>query len=151
MLDPRRIHAEGDHDRVRPHVHLIDEHSQQVQAAEVPAEQLRELGLGAAAEAARDRRPRGAPKRHVAHRVGAGSVAPRGQPREHPAERRLVQQIPAREQLVGGQRNLLVFGTHPRPLHSSERTAERDQPRLVSMPVRQSCPGHACRAGRRHA
>jgi hypothetical protein len=122
---------------VLTHRDPVDEHRQQVDLGEVPAEDLAQASLGGPAEPARDGRTGRSLQFHVTHRGLARSVPTARQARHHAAERHLIEQVSGGEDLVGGQGHFLATGgAHPGPL---------DEQPLLNHPSHQV--GYVGRAG----
>jgi hypothetical protein len=122
VLRPVDADAQGHHAAVLAEVHPVDHQPHQVQLRQVLGQQLGQRGLGGGDEPARDRRTRRA---HcgllgaLTNRLQAHRVAPGRQPGQHALHRHAPEHFGAREQLIGGHRQLpgAIGGAHPRPAH----------------------------------
>jgi len=141
MLRALQVDAER-HDAARlGEVHPVDHQRDQVQSAQVGAEQPSQSGLGLRRELPRHRRPAGGcrdltdllPDRFQADLVAAGR-----QPSEHPVHRHPAEDLGAAEQLIGRHRQLAaaVHRADPRPLHRNAATAQGDRSARVAVPDR---------------
>jgi hypothetical protein len=138
MLGPVQVDAEGDHAGVLAEVDPVDHQAHQVQPGQVAGEQLGQGGVGHGHKPAGDRRlagPGGGLSDLGADRLQAQAIAARGQAAEHPLQRQPTQQLGAREQLVGGHRQLAgaVSGADPGPLDGHAAATQGHRALLVAV------------------
>ncbi len=138
MLGAVQVDAEGDHAGVLAEVDPVDQQRHQVQVAEVGGQQLGQGGVGHGDKPAGDRRlagPGGGLGDLGADRLQAQAIAARGQAAEHPLQRQPAQQLGAREQLVGGHRQLTgaVGGADPGPRDGHAAATQGHRALLVAV------------------
>ena len=117
----------------------VDHHHRHVDLRKVAGQQLGQLGLGGAHEAAAHRRLRGGLRRlldGLADRLAHEDVAPGGHAGEHALHHELAQQVPGAEQAPGVEHDLArAVGAHrPWPLHGHRAPAEDDRARRRAVP-----------------